>query len=397
MMPTDRTKTVTIADVARAAHVSTATVSLVVNGQANSLRISETTRNTVQDAVRRLGYTPNHAARSLRSRRTGTLALIVTQVDIPHHGELATAAVAAAELRGFDLHVLEARSPEHECRLLDRLRGGQVDGVLAATVRSLYDQDGRPVDAELVRRQAARASLAHSGVPVVVLFDRSPDARVPAVRIDDAEGAYLATQHLIQQGHRRIADICLRTEPPNDDDVSASADRFRGYRRALHDAGISFEPALLVPAQHGPRLAAGHTLGARWRSHGPAGVTAAFVANDLIAIGFLRGLDDAGMCVPNDLAIAAFGGTELSRYTRPSLTTVDHRRAEVGQIGTETLVGLIEGRPAAQLERVLPVTLTIRESSVVGLRARPDAASAAQASGELPARLPPQPSCEDIA
>ncbi len=389
-MPTDRTKTVTIADVARAAHVSTATVSLVVNGQANSLRISDATRQTVLEAVRSLGYTPNHAARSLRSRRTGTLALIVTQVDIPHHGELATAAVSAAELRGFDLHVLEARSPEHECRLLDRLRGGQVDGVLAATVRSLYDQDGRPVEAELDRKQAARTSLAHSGVPVVVLFDRSPDTRVPAVRIDDAEGAYLATRHLIDQGHRRIADICLRTEPPHDRDVSASADRFRGYRRALDDAGLPFEPAMLVPAQHGPRLAAGHTLGAHWRRPRAPGVTAAFVANDLIAIGFLRGLHDAGVDVPNDLGVAAFGGTELSQYTRPSLTTVDHPRAEIGQIGTETLVGLIEGRPAAHRERILRVSLTVRESSVVGPCGRRDRATTPATCEQSSSLQPPR-------
>jgi DNA-binding LacI/PurR family transcriptional regulator len=364
MMPTDRTKTVTISDVARAAQVSTATVSLVVNGQASSLRISEATRQNVMAAVSRLGYTPNHAARSLRSRRTGALALLVTQVDIPHHGELATAAVAAAESHGFDLHVLEARSPEHECRLLGRLRGGQVDGVLAATVRSVYDQDGRLVHAELAQRQAARAALAHNGVHVVVLLDRSPDPLVPAVRIDDAEGAYVSTRHLIHQGHRRIAYVGLRAEPPLHDEISVAADRHRGFGRALHEAGITFDSALLVSADHGPRLAAGQALGARWGSRGLVGVTAAFVENDLIGIGFLRGLYDAGIQVPDDLAVAAFGGIEMARYTRPSLTTVDHPRAEVGRIGTETLVGLIEGRPAPQLERILPITLSIRESSI---------------------------------
>jgi LacI family transcriptional regulator len=382
MMPADRTKTVTIADVARAAHVSTATVSLVVNGQANSLRISQATRQTVLEAVRRLGYTPNHAARSLRSRKTGSLALIVTQVDLPHHGELASAAVAAAEQHGFDLHVLEARSPDHECRLLDRLRGGQVDGVLAATVRSLYDQDGRPVQNDLARRQAARAALAQSGVPIVTLLDRSPDPRVPAVRVDDAEGAYVATRHLIDQGHRRIADVALRLEPPAADEVSASADRFRGYRRALDEAGIRFDPAWLVSAGHGPRLAAGHALGARWGSRGLSDVTAVFVANDLIALGFLRGLFDADIRVPDDLAVATFGVTELSRYTRPSLTTVDHPRADMGRIGAETLIGLIEGRPAADLERVLPITLSVRESTVVGLRLRPGAEHPAAAGHE---------------
>lgn len=363
MMPTDRTTTVTISDVARAAHVSTATVSLVVNGHASSLRISEGTRQSVLETVRRLGYTPNHAARSLRSRRTGTLALLVTRVDIPHHGGLATAAASAAEARGFNLHVLEARSHEHECRLLDRLRGGQVDGVLAATVRSVFDQDGRQAHADLARRQTARAALAQSGVPVVVLLDRSPDALVPAVRIDDDEGAYVATRHLIQQGHRRVASVALRAEPPQDDEVSAAADRFRGYRRALAEAGISFDATLLVAAEHGPRLAAGHALGMRWRSLRLRDVTAAFVSNDLIGIGLLRGLFDAGIRVPEELAVAAFGGIDLAQYVRPSLTTVDHPRAEMGRIGAETLMRLIDGRPAPQVERILPVNLIVRESS----------------------------------
>src|SRR3954451_2659854 len=170
-MSVERARTVTIADVARAAQVSTATVSLVVNGQAGSLRISEATRQTVLETVSRLGYTPNHAARSLRRRKTGVIALLITQVDVPYHGELAIAAVGAAEARGYDLHVIQAGSPEHEARVLDRLRGGHVDGVLIATMRSPFDRDGRFVLAELDRRDEARAALARTGVPVVVLLD----------------------------------------------------------------------------------------------------------------------------------------------------------------------------------------------------------------------------------
>ena len=240
-MPADRARTVTIADVARAAQVSTATVSLVVNGQASSLRISQATRQVVLDAVNRLGYTPNHAARSLRRRKTGVLALLVTQVDVPYHGELATAAVAAAEARGYDLHVLEARAPAHEAGLLERLRGGHVDGALVATMRSPLDQAGQPVLGDLARRNEARVALAQSGTPVVALLDRSPDPVVPAVRIDDEAGAYLATRHLVELGHRTIAHLAVRTAVPSDGEQTASADRFRGYRRALQEAGLPFE------------------------------------------------------------------------------------------------------------------------------------------------------------
>jgi DNA-binding LacI/PurR family transcriptional regulator len=362
-MTVDRARTVTIADVARAAQVSTATVSLVVNGQAAAPRISEATRQIVLQTVNRLGYTPNHAARSLRRRKTGVVALLVTQVDIPYHGEIATAAVAAAEARGYDLHILEARSPEEESGLLERLRGGRVDGALVATMRSPFDQAGRPVMPELERRNEARVALAQSGTPVVALLDRSPDPAVPAVRIDDEIGAYLATRHLIDLGHRVIAHVAVRSTVPADDEQTASADRFRGYHRALAEAGLPFNPSLLVGASHGPRLAAGQALGAGWHDLPLAGATAAFVSNDLLAIGVLRGLFEAGVDVPNDLAIAAFDGIELGRYVRPALTTVQHPRAELGRIGTETLVGLIDGTPAPERERVLPVHLVVRESS----------------------------------
>jgi DNA-binding LacI/PurR family transcriptional regulator len=362
-MSVERARTVTIADVARAAQVSTATVSLVVNGQAGSLRISEATRQTVMAAVSRLGYTPNHAARSLRRRKTGVLALLVTRLDLPYHGELATAAFSAAEERGYDLHVLEARSPEHEVRLLERLRGGSVDGALVSTMRSPYDRDGRPMLADLPLRNQGRVALAQSGVPVVAMLDRSPDPAVPAVRIDDAEGAYLATRHLLALGHRVIAYVTLTTDVPGDDEQTAAADRHRGYRRALAEAGIAFDPSLIVGVGHGPRMEAGRATGCAWRRTSARGATAMFVPNDMIAIGVLRGLSEAGVRVPADIAVAAFDGIDISQYTQPSLTTVEHPRADLGRIGTETLVDIVEGRPAAERERVLPVRLVVRESS----------------------------------
>jgi DNA-binding LacI/PurR family transcriptional regulator len=362
-MPGEKPKTVTIADVARAAQVSTATVSLVINGQASSLRISEATRQSVMVAVRTLGYTPNHAARSLRRGKSGVLALLITQVDIPYHGEVATAAVAAAEARGYDFHILEARSPDHEVRLLERLRGGRVDGALVATMRSPFDRDGRPVLDALARRNDARVALAQSGTPVVALLDRSPDPAVPAVRIDNEAGAYSATRHLIDLGHRRIAHIAIRSAPPETDEQTASADRFRGYQRALEEVGLDYAADLMLAADHGRRLSAGHEFGLRWRHLPTEGVTAAFVSNDLLGIGVLRGLFDAGVRVPDDLAIAAFDGIEMTNFTRPSLTTVEHPRTDLGRLGTEMLIGLAEGRQPEQRECVLPTRLVIRESS----------------------------------
>jgi DNA-binding LacI/PurR family transcriptional regulator len=377
-MSVERARTVTIADVARAAQVSTATVSLVVNGQASSLRISEATRQTVLEAVSRLGYTPNHAARSLRRRKTGALALLLTRLDLPYHGELATSAFAAAEERGYDLHILEARSPGHELRLLERLRGGSVDGALVSTLRSPFDRDGRPLLADLPLRNQGRVALAQSGVPVVAMLDHSPDPAVPAVRIDDEGGAYRATRHLIDLGHRQIAYVSLTTVPPADDEHTTSADRYRGYCRALAEAGLPFGASLLVGVGHRPRLQAGHAAGLAWRENPVPDVTAMFIPNDMIAIGVLRGLHEAGIRVPDDIAMVAFDGIEISQYTQPSLTTGEHPRADLGRIGVETLVDLVAGRPPAERDRVLAVGLVVRESC--GAR-RPGAVSTPPITG----------------
>lgn len=385
-MPHGGRKAVTIADVARAANVSTATVSLVVNGHADALRISEATRQVVWDAVRRLGYTPNHAARSLRRRRTGVLALLITQVDIPYHGELATAAVTAAEAHGCDLHVLEARSPDHELQLLERLRGGRVDGALVATMRTPFDRAGRPAWSGLARRNEARIALARSGVPVVALLDRSPDPAVPAIRIDDEAGAALVTRHLAALGHRRIAHVAIRPTPPADDEQTAAADRYRGYRRALAEAGLPFDAACLIGTGHGPRLETSYALGAAWARWPAPRPTAVFVSNDLQAIGLLRGLFVAGARVPEVLAVAAFDGIELSAYTTPALTTVEHPRADLGRLGMETLVDLIDGRPPAERERVLPLRLVVRESCGARLAVPPPGLAAAGGNGLTPRR-----------
>lgn len=172
----------TIVDVARAAGVSKATVSLVLNGRGGALRISDATQVAVLAAADRLGYTPNHAARSLRSRRTGAIMLVVSRLGNPYYGEIATAALAAARARGYQLDVAEAGPAADEVAALDNLRSGRVDGVVIATARPAGDGDQAHA-----RRAAARRELSRCGLPIVVLLDGSPDPAVPAIRIDDAE------------------------------------------------------------------------------------------------------------------------------------------------------------------------------------------------------------------
>jgi DNA-binding LacI/PurR family transcriptional regulator len=349
----------TILDVAREARVSKATVSLVLNGRASPLRISDTTRANVLAVAARLSYTPNHAARSLRRRRTGAIMLVVSRIANPYYGEIAAAALQAARARDYQLDVAEAGSADEEVDALANLRSGRVDGVVMATARPAGHGDQQHA-----RRAAARQDLSRCGLPIVVLLDNSPDSTIPAIRIDDDEGAYLATRHLLQLGHRRISHVSYGTLPPAPDEIAASADRFKGYVRALAEQGLAPHPTWSfgnASGMEGGRAAARH-----WYEQVAPRPTALFVATDRAAIGLIRGFYELGVQVPTDVAVVGFDGVQAGEFSVPALTTIEHPRSELGRIGVDTLLNAIEepaGRQAAALrERVLPVRLVVRES-----------------------------------
>jgi DNA-binding LacI/PurR family transcriptional regulator len=343
-------KRVTIQQVARAAGVSAATVSVVLNGHHRAVGIREATRAAVVEASLRLGYRPNDAARNLRRQHNNVLSLLVQDLANPCFVDIAVAARAAAEARGYEVNVVDAGAVDAEMRALERLRGDGSDGVIVATGR----HGTRPAALELLRDLVAR------GLPAVVLLDRSPDPRVPAIRVDVEMGAYIAVRHLHGLGHRRIAHLALHGDEPIADEQTSQGDRYRGYREALGYRGIAANPAWLVRGDD--TLAGGHAMMQELLSRPGPRPTAVLVYNDLTAIGALRALRDAGLRVPEDMAVIGTDGIELGRYTSPSLTTIEHPRVTLGQLAVETVCGLIDGVPAAQTERVLPVDLVIRES-----------------------------------
>jgi DNA-binding LacI/PurR family transcriptional regulator len=339
--------------------VSKATVSLVLNDRASPLRISETTRANVLAAASRLRYTPNHAARSLRRRRTGALMLIVSQVAHPYYGEIAAGAIQAARARGYQLDVAEAGSADDEVAALANLRSGRVDGVIVATARAPGNRDHQHA-----LRSTARRDLSRCGLPIVVLLDGSPDPAIPAIRIDDAEGAYLATHHLLQLGHRRVGHVSYGRLPGEPDENAASTDRYYGYLRALAEYGLTPDATWLHG--HAAGMEGGHVAARRWHEHAGPRPTAIFCATDRVAIGLIRGLHELGVQVPRDVAIVGFDGVDLGQFSIPALTTIEHPRRELGQIGVAALLDAIEGPadrhvPACR-ERVLPVRLVVRES-----------------------------------
>ncbi|CAA9575569.1 MAG: hypothetical protein AVDCRST_MAG18-2502 [uncultured Thermomicrobiales bacterium] len=345
---------VTIAEVARVAGVSKATVSLVLNDRASAVAISAATQASVLDVAARLGYEPNHAARTLRSRRTNVVTLLISQLANPFFTGIAAALQVAAAARGYELHIVDVSDPEVKIQALRQLRGGGSDGLIIATGH--HSTLGAELDVvrDLVRR----------GLPAVMILDRSPDPAIPAFRVDNEAVGHLATVHLLRLGHRHIAFLTVHGTDPLDQQRSSKADRARGYRRALEEAGILFEPAFILqgPAGVPGTPALGRNLLRALLALPHPRPTAAFTTNDLTALGVLRAAHEAGVRVPEDLALVGIGGIELGGYAIPALTTIEHPRAELARLAMATLADQLAGHPPPEIERVLPIGLHIRES-----------------------------------
>jgi DNA-binding LacI/PurR family transcriptional regulator len=357
---------ITIDVVAAEAGVSASTVSHVLNGRSDTARISRTTSERVRDAARRLGYAPNHAARSLRRQRTGVITVLAWRLSSPFFADIATGVRNVAQQHGFQVGVIDAGALDRdvEVRALASLRTGICDGVVVAT--GTHSRRGPHTDPLL--------ALVESGTPVSLVMDRSPDPSLPAIDVDHLHGAYLATSHLLGLGHRRVAHFTFADTPLDADDVGSMAVRYRGYRQAFAEMGLESDPAWLF--RGGREIEGGrtmvHELLARFpdREQRPTAIVA---FNDRTAIGVLRGCYEAGIRVPDDIAVVGFHDIPTARYTTPALTTIGHPLIELGEMAAESLFVLLEGGEVVERDRTVPVSLVVRESC--GAQERPRASN----------------------
>lgn len=328
----------TIRDVAKRAGVAPITVSRVIN---DSGYVSEKTRARVQAAIADLGYVPNALAGSLRSKRTNTLALILTDISNPFWTTVARGVEDTASDAGFNVILCNTDESEIEQdKYLHVLLQKQVDGVLLVPARSTDE----PI--KFVQDQ---------DTPVVVLDRRIPDNQADMVHCDSEEGAYQLTRLLLSLGHRRIA---MLSGPQG---VSTAEDRVAGYRRALAEAGLDDDAALVCYGEFSLESGYDHAQQMLARTPRP---TAVFAANNFIAIGALRALRDAGLRVPDDLALVGFDELPAGLVVDPFLTVAAQPAYEMGQRATELLLARMSGAaPAAYQKIVLPTEIIVRESS----------------------------------
>jgi LacI family transcriptional regulator len=333
-----REQQVTIRSVAVAAGVSMSTVSNVLSGRHEQMAVE--TRERVLAAIEKLNYQPNHIARGLVTKRTATIGLIMSEVTNSLYPPVTVGAEEACRQAGYGLLLANADDADSERRGVDLMRAKRVDALIVFAV-SLLDADHEHLSA---------AQMA--GMPVVAINRFLPvDAPLSAVWFDHETGGRMATQHLIDLGHRCIAHIA---GPAN---RMTGIDRRQGYEAALMAAGIPLQPNLVAAGDYS--FASGETLMTRlWRER----PTAVFVAGDAMALGALRALDRLGVRVPDDLSLVAFGNPDFVRYATPAITTVDLPVAIAGQVAVELALRRME-HPEEKEVRMLETSLLVRETT----------------------------------
>jgi DNA-binding LacI/PurR family transcriptional regulator len=338
---------VTLDEVALAAGVSRATVSRVVNG---NLKVGEGAKRDVERAIAKLGYIPNPAARSLVTRRSDSIGVVIPEPTSllfgdPFFPRLLRGIGAALSSRELQLVLLMPQSPREESRVERYLTAGHVDGVLLV---SLHGDDPLPMH------------LAARRVPAVIGGRPPQGAAVSFVDVDNEQGARSAVEHLIGRGRRRIATV---TGPL---DMSAAIDRLAGYHQALAVAGIGADGGLEEAGdftQQGGAAAMRRILAAR------PDVDAVFAASDLMAAGAIQVLRAAGRRIPEDVAIAGFDDSPVAETTDPPLTSV---RQPIEEMGREMVRLLLEhtADPGSVPRKVILATELVPRRSSEGVARR---------------------------
>lgn len=327
-------------DVARLAGVSQTTVSQVLNNAA-AFSVPQETRQRVIDAVRQLGYIPNGVARSLRTQKTSTIASVIPDIANPFYPTLERGVQDVADARGYDLIVYNTDGKaDKERRCLDSLLRGRVDGVIGVFFHLSTE--------ELQRLRAggiAAVLLDEPGVHPALGFDR--------VYVDNAGAARAAVTYLLERGHRRVTML----SGPRDTLVS----RAEGYVQALRAHPGVGEPHIVTTPDF--TEACGYA-GMRSLLETLPLPDAVFAANDLMAMGALRALREAGVRVPQDLALMGFDDIPAARLLTPALTTVSQFQEGLGRRAAELLFERLDGHaPEDGCAEEMPFELMIRESA----------------------------------
>ncbi|MCK4176155.1 LacI family DNA-binding transcriptional regulator [Aciditerrimonas ferrireducens] len=332
---------VTLADVARLAGVHPATASRALNQVDGSGLVSPATVARVTAAANRLGYRPNPVARSLRTRRSHTVGVVIPDLANP---------LFPPVIRGIEDRLAEGGyvallantddDPARERQLLERMRERHVDGLVLATVRRGTPEPAGPGEEDL---------------PVVLVNRVAEDRALPAVAADDVSGIRLAVAHLVSLGHRRIGHVA------GPQDLSTGAGRLRGFRLGMAEQGLEVGPTDVVVAER-YQVAEGLRCARQLLAQRPR-VTAIVAANDMLALGCYRALAEAGLACPQDCSVVGFNDMPFVDQLSPPLTSVRFDHYAMGREAAQLILERLATPGCPTKVVYLPPELVVRAST----------------------------------
>lgn len=337
---------VSIEDIARAAGVSHSTVSRALR---DSSLISAEVRERIQEMAREMGYTPNAIARSLQTKQSSTIGLVVTSIADPFWGDVMKGVEEVAREAGFSVFLSASHNdPDQEIAIIESFHRRRVDGILIAASRMIGTNnkhlDSFRVPTVLINGQAESKSELEAMV-------------LNWVSVDDCKGAQMAVEHLLELGHRSIGYIGTSNRP------RSNQQRRLGYQRVLEAATVPYRDEWVVissgnEASHEEDVAAGQSSLPLLLA---AGVTAIFCYNDMIATGVLLACRTLDIAVPEELSVIGFDNIKMASYVTPPLTTIHQPKIEMGRIATQVMLDLLHHLPVQNY--VLPPSLILRAST----------------------------------
>ena len=327
---------VSIKDVAKAANVSYSTVSRAL---ANSPRVKPETRQQIQHIAAEMGYLPSAVARSLVTRRTNIIGVVVTTITDLFFAEVIHAIEETALKQKYNVILTNSgREPERELEAIRTLRERRVDGIILVSAGTSKED---------------LSAVKGTGTPTVIINNARREHIGYSVEVDNLSGGLEATAHLLSLGHRRIAYIAGPTREWD------GIERQSGYEQALRAFGLQPEPSLIV--RGGDRPEAGMQAMEQLLAL-PCHPTAVFCYNDLVALGAMRAARTAGLQVPQELSIVGFDDIDLAPFFEPALTTVAQPKRQMGEKAVQMILELLAGDRVEDC--VLPGRLIVRGSTL---------------------------------
>lgn len=340
-------KQVTIRDIAREANVSIATVSNVIN---NKGRVSEETRALIEELIRKYNYTPNLAARSLKNKNSHLISVVVPYLtkgqfeDNPFFWQVMSGIETGASSKNFHV-MLSAMSNSPD---MSFIKERQLDGIVVVGVHESSEH---------------YLAILELDIPCVFMDSFISAPEVYQVNSDDRWGGYLGTRYLISLGYDRII-LVSGVERDIDERFGVIYQRWSGYKQALEEANIPYQPELVIKA--GNTMLGGYHAAQKVVSLLDK-KTAIFVLSDIAAMGLIRGLNELGISVPRDVSVMGYDDIFYADFMVPSLTTIRQDIFNKGKQAVKLLLAQIENRDIEEKSLLLPVELKIRESTTKNL------------------------------